>query len=1703
MGNGGFSTIGGLPCGISSALQIPVLHGQRIGLTSFNHESIRTEAFAYDPNSGAFLAIYQDTSNRYYIFGGGYGQSYLYDLIPASEYAAANFEPQSWVLNPARQEALVLGRDTTSNSFTEKYGRLDSSGAWFWTTATIGSAGNCKGVIGVLDKPYGASDTWALVSDPTSGYNLPVLWFRNLSTGVWSSNPFTTPNNSFNYTYSTDAQKSFGVSTPNGICFLVADDSHGGRPLLLYYSKISLSINFVRLGELAASYTATINTMVNPAVVTTSSSHNLADRDPIVFSTTGALPTGLVPGTVYYARNPSGTTLNLSSTPSGTLLDLTVSSLSFAFSSTNDGVQTMTASTYKLAQKITPSTTIAVPRTDAMLAVVGYPTGNVRMNIQTDSGGLPSGTIVTNGTSNTVDLTTLTSSTSLNTSNTSTTTYGLSIAPKTREAQTFSAVSNGKFQQIRIKWKNDGTATGTAVAKLYATAAGVPTGAALDTSTTTITLSTIPNADTITTFQFPGSYSLVSGTTYAISIEASTTFTGISWHYNSAVYASGQWYYWTGAAWTANSTFDLYFQIYTTSATLTYTLQQFTFPTVPTLTGSTIYHLVLAYDAGVVVDAGDYLGWSYTSAGGYAGGNVETYFGSWVAVPVPDFNFDVYQLGGVQSGVHTLAFDRYVLNSFATTTSSQQFYGAFYHPTFKSVHWFTKSSANKFDHFMVLEEAVANAYSQWIISDVGTGASGGVNYLSTTALAGPSYTKRTGSHAARSHTAINLGGSSVTDTVYLSLSAGIIRGTLTGNYLSGITSQVWDVMDKRSPTLLYGSSLPCFSSAPTSTYQEVLGSSRADVSLQIGSRIETALPCLGAASTGSPTDTTGVLWFDPGIKVRQASPTVWVGLNRVSGGYGYLWLADLAVSSKQIEFKVIGALYRGDVIPTIPNIPYSSTATFGSADDYDYAWDNTGTKLAIVYKNFDNLSYLSLLIYDTVALTYRHELLGTDTILPGISGLGYTPRIIWNAVTSTWEIVCQNTNGQLDYYQRNTSGGWTFNSIRNSAVNAYDRQLVGMNNSSGKKPSRPVVLSSGDILIALESGGTDGLWVVQRQNSTTQWVSVYKPGGSGFYAPQMILSSDRTNYWVFGSGDGGANVGAVAHSTVGTSGWASIGSLPPSYARVLIGVTGALGASFVPTTISINNPGLITTPYPHFLAERDPIIFSTTGALPTGLTAGVTYYVRNPLLTTFNLSLTPTGAIIQTTGGQSGTHTLFASAISSVVMISTLKVDGSIPANQEIGVFRFNADESVNISGLTAKGRLQSGLWSGDEENSFADISINYDGRLIYRATRPSRTQSHYSLWKTNNGWLATGESLLGSGRFITIQKNHFRENWASDSNQSTVLMQDSTGALTGISHLPIAQRTVSDYVLLRWAYAAVASQPLFGYGTTTFTDDTGLQSGSMLAASSRSWPLLLGQTILNIGSGAGALYWGSLLGVSAPPSTTNLAYFGTATVGASGLLKINPSNVLMLIGSHRWTVSSGRSFLMTGTTTFVLDSSALGSHIAFIFSTGSAYIDTVANPLTGWSDLNYSQVNYVTVLAELREQGVTVYPVMIADSADSKLTYANLEPRELTLTPELWRFHLPSPFASTHDLPLQFLVEALAVDKIKVREIGGIRGLQQVSFPIGSSLQLLMRGTLPGQGLFFYLRSGNISDAGLSEEILYVVAGRYGDLLSWHEAII
>ena len=89
-----------------------------------------------------------------------------------------------------------------------------------------------------------------------------------------------------------------------------------------------------------------------------------------------------------------------------------------------------------------------------------------------------------------------------------------------------------------------------------------------------------------------------------------------------------------------------------------------------------------------------------------------------------------------------------------------------------------------------------------------------------------------------------------------------------------------------------------------------------------------------------------------------------------------------------------------------------------------------------------------------------------------------------------------------------------------------------------------------------------------------------------------------------------------------------------------------IGPTPVTVTITVASPAVFTASVPLF--NGTPIVLETSDALPTGLTTGTVYYVRNAVIsgsTTFNVSTTATGALVNTSGAGSGTQYISPRAV--------------------------------------------------------------------------------------------------------------------------------------------------------------------------------------------------------------------------------------------------------------------------------------------------------------------------------------------------------------------------------------------------------------------------------------------------------------------------
>lgn len=193
-----------------------------------------------------------------------------------------------------------------------------------------------------------------------------------------------------------------------------------------------------------------------------------------------------------------------------------------------------------------------------------------------------------------------------------------------------------------------------------------------------------------------------------------------------------------------------------------------------------------------------------------------------------------------------------------------------------------------------------------------------------------------------------------------------------------------------------------------------------------------------------------------------------------------------------------------------------------------------------------------------------------------------------------------------------------------------------------------------------------------------------------------------------------------------------------------VNITSPAGTTSLGTaTMTIASPAVVTK-NAHGLAVGAPVYFTTTGALPTGLVASTVYYVTNPLTNTFNLSTTYANAVagtkINTSGTQSGTHTLFSTTVVSSTSSPTIEwtytdSDGDQQDYYQIKFFTAAQYGAVGFNATTSVPAYDSGeIASGDFSTGITDGTLLVDGvyRVYLRAGKVIAGNILYSDWDYN-----------------------------------------------------------------------------------------------------------------------------------------------------------------------------------------------------------------------------------------------------------------------------------------------------------------------------------------------------------------------------------
>jgi len=308
------------------------------------------------------------------------------------------------------------------------------------------------------------------------------------------------------------------------------------------------------------------------------------------------------------------------------------------------------------------------------------------------------------------------------------------------------------------------------------------------------------------------------------------------------------------------------------------------------------------------------------------------------------------------------------------------------------------------------------------------------------------------------------------------------------------------------------------------------------------------------------------------------------------------------------------------------------------------------------------------------------------------------------------------------------SGGYTTVTVtatpgfaNNDYVTFYGGTAVGGVTVSGEYQLTYISSATYSIrVVGTASSSTTGGGTVYAVYQVTVGSSTYTPsdgwGASSWGTPPTVSPPSTVGTWGYGI--------TVAPASVGTRIWNQV-----NWGQNLVyGPRGfplyywdaSIGYQATTITMTIATPCVVTCGLG--LADLTPITLATTGALPTGLLPGTTYYVRYLSSSTFNLSLTPTGALINTSGTQSGTQSI---SPRGVLLSSLAGSDGYCPlyqntftvsdASRFLIVFGTNDYGSTTLDPMLIRWSDQESLttWYPSATNQAGSVRLSHGSKIV------------------------------------------------------------------------------------------------------------------------------------------------------------------------------------------------------------------------------------------------------------------------------------------------------------------------------------------------------------------------------------------------------
>jgi hypothetical protein len=365
------------------------------------------------------------------------------------------------------------------------------------------------------------------------------------------------------------------------------------------------------------------------------------------------------------------------------------------------------------------------------------------------------------------------------------------------------------------------------------------------------------------------------------------------------------------------------------------------------------------------------------------------------------------------------------------------------------------------------------------------------------------------------------------------------------------------------------------------------------------------------------------------------------------------------------------------------------------------------------------------------------------------------------------------------------------------------------------------------------------LYVVENVNATDS-VQVKTASGSGITVPPLKTVLLRCD---------GTNVVEQLDYVVGNFGVGGVSNLSDlSVANNLSVLGSAFLGSAQTATMNVATPVVVTVAASP--ASGTAIVFSTTGTLPTGLTAGTIYYVSKINATTFNVSTSSTlSPLVATSGAGSGTHT------ATTVSLTTTPPPTS--NNTQIATTAF------------VKQLFNTTNWTADETTSTQTATITIaNPAVVTVATSPANgTAVAFS----TTGALPTG--ITASAAYFVANRTSTTYNLAvvPDVSQVATLSQGATftGSIAGTT-LTVTAISVGSIEVGQ----VISGSGVTG-GTTVTAFDSGVGgAGTYTVSTSQTVSSTTIQTVASPG----------LVRVAAPPQNGDQVSFATTSSLPNGI---------------------------------------------------------------------------------------------------------------------------------------------------------------------------------------------------------------------------